>query len=79
MNDLFYFLRDIGVCNFAYDTTLYVCDFDLKKIIEKLEEQSEITIDWQGFSQAESYYRITVAGNSIFRNSILKSSKLAKF
>ena len=46
INDLFYFFRDVGVCNFADDTTPFACGLDLKDIINKLENQGEIALNW---------------------------------
>ena len=44
MNDLFFALRDIEVCNFADDTTPFVCGFDLITTLNKLEENSGIAL-----------------------------------
>ena len=38
LNDIFYFLH-CSICNFADDTTPYVCDKSLKFVLEQLEEQ----------------------------------------
>ena len=38
MNDLFFFLNDIQVCNFTYDTTPFVCSQNLAEVVQKLEE-----------------------------------------
>ena len=43
LNDLFYFLS-CNVCNFADDTTPYVCNENLEFVLLKLEEQSNIAI-----------------------------------
>ena len=45
LNDLFYFLS-CNVCNFADDTTPYVCNKNLEFVPLKLEEQSNIAINW---------------------------------
>ena len=45
LNDLFYFLF-CNVCNFADDTTPYVCNKNLEFVLLKLEEQSNIAINW---------------------------------
>ena len=44
LNDLFYTLKEIEVCNFADDTTPYVCDENLQVVLEKLEHYSDIAI-----------------------------------
>ena len=46
LNDLFFVLQDVEVCNFADDTTPYVCDKSLDFICRKLEHNSEIAINW---------------------------------
>ena len=46
LNDLFYTLKEIEVCNFADDTTPYVCDENLQVVLEKLEHHSDIAISW---------------------------------
>ena len=45
LNDLFYFLS-CDVCNFADDTTPYVCDKNLEFALTKLENHSDIAINW---------------------------------
>ena len=44
--DLFYTLKEIEVCNFADDTTPYVCDENIQIVMEKLEHHSDIAISW---------------------------------
>ena len=46
LNDLFFLLKDIDVCNFADDTTPFVCDINLETVLIKLETNSEIAIAW---------------------------------
>ena len=46
LNDLFFILKDIEVCNFADDTTPYVCDKSLEKVLCDLEKNSELVISW---------------------------------
>ena len=41
LNDLFYFLH-CNICNFADDTTPYVCDKNLNFVMQQLEQQSNI-------------------------------------
>ena len=43
---LFFALKDIEVCNFADDTTPFVCDLDLNTTLNKLEENSAIAVTW---------------------------------
>ena len=37
LNDLFLFLNKIDICNFANNTTPFVCQENLAKLLEKLE------------------------------------------
>ena len=46
INDIFFALKGVDICNFADDTTLYVCDSNLKSILETLEHNSELAIAW---------------------------------
>ena len=39
-------MNDIDICNFADDTTAYVCDVNLESVPEKLEENSELVVTW---------------------------------
>ena len=43
---MFFALNEIDICNFADDTTPYVCDSNLKSVLEKLEHNSELAIAW---------------------------------
>ena len=44
LNDLFSFLNEIDVSNFANDTTHFVCHKKLKELLEKLERNNYIII-----------------------------------
>ena len=44
LNDLFFALKDVEVCNFADDTTPFVCDLELNTVLNKLEEKSAIAL-----------------------------------
>ena len=48
MNDLFWFNDQTEVCNFADDTTLFACDRDIKSVIQRLEHDTMIAIEWFG-------------------------------
>ena len=39
-------LNETDICNFADDATPYVCDSNLKSVLEMLEHNSELAIDW---------------------------------
>ena len=42
LNDLFLLLNDIEITNYADDTTLYACDDNLERVLQKLEVNSEL-------------------------------------
>ena len=44
MNDLFFALEDVEVCNFADDTIPFVCDLEFNIALNKLEEHSAIAL-----------------------------------
>ena len=46
INVIFFALKGVDTCNFADDTTPYVCDSNLKSVLEKLEHNSELAIAW---------------------------------
>ena len=46
LNDLFFLLDDIDICNFADDTTPNICDMELKVVLGKLENCRELAIAW---------------------------------
>ena len=46
INDLFYEFVYILVCNFADDTTPYLCDIDLVSLLSKLEHDILSAIIW---------------------------------
>ena len=46
LNDLFFFLKDVGICNFADDTTTYISDKGLDNVLISLEKSSMLAIRW---------------------------------
>ena len=46
LNDLFFFLQDINICDFFADTTPFVCNETFKSVLDKLERNSELVIFW---------------------------------
>ena len=46
INDMLIALNKIDICNFVDDTTRYICDSNLKSVLEKLENNSELAIAW---------------------------------
>ena len=52
LNDLFFFLKDVGICSFAADTSTYISDDSLENVLKSLERNSMLAICW-----FESNYR----------------------
>ena len=46
INDLFFIINYTDTCNYADDTTFYVCDKDLNHLTKKLEHDSLLAIEW---------------------------------
>ena len=46
INDIFFALKGVDICNFVDDRTPYVCNSNLKSVIETLEHNSELAIAW---------------------------------
>ena len=46
IDDLFFLTEFTDVCNFADDTTFFTCDSDLKHLMERLEHDTKLTIEW---------------------------------
>ena len=46
LNDFFYILNDVNICNYADDTTPNLCDSSLKVVIQELQKSSQLEIKW---------------------------------
>ena len=46
LNDHFYILNKVDICNYADDTTPDACDSSLEVVIEKLKKTSQLAIKW---------------------------------
>ena len=46
LNDLFFFLKDVGICNFADDTSTYIFDESLENVLKSLDKNSMLAIHW---------------------------------
>ena len=44
LNDLFIFLKDVGICNFADHTATYISDESLENVLKSLEKDSMLSI-----------------------------------
>ena len=50
LNDLFWFNTQSEVCNFADDTTLHACDMELHVVLQRLEHDTLIAVEWFGWN-----------------------------
>ena len=46
INNIFYLDLKSEICNFADDTTIYVCEISIDTVIVKLEDDLQKVIDW---------------------------------
>ena len=46
LNDLFLFLEETEICNFADDTTIYTCGPNVENVVVKLENDALARSDW---------------------------------
>ena len=46
LDDLFFFLIDVGICNFTEDTTTDISDESLENNLKSLDENSMLAIRW---------------------------------
>ena len=46
INDIFFFVNNTNICNYADDTTIYACNSDLNTIINRLEIDSAVLAKW---------------------------------
>ena len=46
LNDLFTFVRDAQICNYADDTTIYACDSNIEGVIATLESDALKIAEW---------------------------------
>ena len=46
LNDLLFFLKEVGICNFADETTTYIFDESLENVLKSLEKNSLLAIRW---------------------------------
>ena len=46
LNDLFFFLEHVGICNFAEDTTTNISDESLENVLKSLEKNPMLAISW---------------------------------
>ena len=57
LNDLFMVVKESKICNYADDTSIYVCDRKHEKIINNLENETLIVSEWFQNSCMEAKWR----------------------
>ena len=46
INDLFLFIVETEICNFADDNTLYACDTSVENVLNRLNNEASRTVNW---------------------------------
>ena len=46
INDLFMFVKDAQICNYADDTTIYACDTNIESVIKTLQSNALKIAEW---------------------------------
>ena len=46
INDLFMFVKDAQICNYADDTTIFACDTNIESVIKTLESDALKIAEW---------------------------------
>ena len=46
LNDLFWEINSTDVCNYADDTTIYACHLDLETVLNRLEHDTLLAMEW---------------------------------
>ena len=46
INDFFYLVKDTEICNYAEDTTFFVCGTELDPILKSLEKDASLLSNW---------------------------------
>ena len=71
LNDLFFFIKDVDICNFVDDTTKYIPDESLKNVLKTLEKNSgKKDLIWE--SNAVTLLGISTDRNLTFDKHVLK-------
>jgi len=66
LNDLFWFFEFTNACNFADDTTLHACNIELKSLLQNIEHDTMVAIEWLESNNMKangSKFHLLVAGN----------------
>ena len=46
LNDIFFFIRDISIANYADDNTTYTTDINVENLLSTLERETSIRLEW---------------------------------
>ena len=46
LRDLLFLIKDIDVCNFADDSTIFICDHSFEKVLNVLEKNAKLTMSY---------------------------------
>ena len=46
LNDIFYFINDICIANYAHDNTPYATNKDITNLLKTLESETNILLEW---------------------------------
>ena len=66
INDIFFVLKGVDICNFADDTTAYVCNSNLESVLETLVHNSDLAIAWFEMNYMKlntGKYYLLISGN----------------
>ena len=75
INDLFMFIKETHICNFADDNTIYACEKTLKETLQKLRLDLENTIKWFNTNQMVANpdkFQFMILGNKPKTNVTIK-------
>ena len=64
-NNIFFALKGVDICNFADDTAPYVCDSNLKSVLETVDHNSELAIAWfeMNYMKLNDKCHLLISGN----------------
>ena len=54
MNDIFFFINDTKIANYADDNTTYTSEINLESLLRKLENETTIVLDWFCINEMKS-------------------------
>ena len=72
LNDLFYLAESTDACNFADDTPFYACDNDLNSLINRLEHDNYLAIEWFQNNSMKCTYLVRNLSTKIFGQNLEK-------